>query len=92
MAPYWEEAVHALRGLPYVIDIRNIGLVAGIELQSIPGQPTARAVEAFKRCWERGVLVRTTGDTIAMSPPLIISRAQVDELVGTVADVLRTLP
>jgi beta-alanine--pyruvate transaminase len=89
MAPYWEEAVHALRGLPHVIDIRNIGLVAGVELEPVPGQPTARAVEVFKRCWERGVLVRTTGDTVAMSPPLIISRAQVDELVGTLAEVLQ---
>jgi beta-alanine--pyruvate transaminase len=92
LAPYWEDAVHALRGLPHVIDIRNIGLVAGIELQPIAGQPTARAVDAFRRCWDRGVLIRTTGDTIALSPPLIITRAQVDELVGTLADVLRTLP
>jgi beta-alanine--pyruvate transaminase len=89
LAPYFEQAVHSLRELPHVIDVRNLGLVAGVELESIPGKPTARAFQAFLRCFEKGILVRTTGDIIALSPPLIVSRQQIDELVGTLADVLR---
>jgi len=76
---------------PHVIDVRNLGMVAGIELEPIPGKPTARAFEAFLRCFEKNVLIRTTGDTIALSPPLIISKQQIDELVGTISDVLRDL-
>ena len=88
MAAYWEQAVHSLKGLPGVIDLRNYGLIAGIELEPIPGKPTARAYDVFLRCFERGVLVRTTGDIIALSPPLIIERSHVDEIFGTLADVL----
>jgi beta-alanine--pyruvate transaminase len=92
LAPYWEQGAHSLRGLPHVIDIRNVGLVAGIELESIPGKPTARAFEAFLRAWQKGVLIRTTGDTIALSPPLIIQKAQIDQLFDTVREILQTLP
>jgi beta-alanine--pyruvate transaminase len=91
LAGYFAEAVHSLRGLPHVIDIRNLGLVAGIELESIPGKPTARAYEIFTRCFfEIGILIRTTGDTIALSPPLIISRDQIDELVGKLALAIKS--
>jgi beta-alanine--pyruvate transaminase len=89
MAPYWEEAVHSLRDAPGVIDLRNYGLIGAIELDPLPGKPTARAFQAFLDCFERGVMVRTTGDTIALSPPLIIERSHVDELFGTLGDVLR---
>ncbi len=92
LAPYWENAVHSLKGLPHVVDIRNIGLVAGIELEPIPGKPTARAFEAFLRAYEKGVLIRTTGDTIALSPPLIIEKAQIDRIFETISDILKTLP
>lgn len=91
LAGYWEEAMHSLRELPHVIDIRNMGLVAGIELKSIPGQPTARAFDAFLRCYEQGLLIRTTGDIIALSPPLIIEKAQIDEMVGILTDVLKEI-
>jgi beta-alanine--pyruvate transaminase len=91
MAPYFEEAAHSLRGLPHVIDIRNIGLVAGIELAPRPGKPGARAYEAFVKCYENGLLTRTTGDIIALSPPLIIERGQVDELFAKLAAVLKTI-
>ena len=90
LAPYWEEAAHALKGSPHVIDIRNLGLVAGIELESRPGKPGARAFDVFLKAFEKGVLIRTTGDTIALSPPLIISKAQIDELFGVLADILKT--
>jgi beta-alanine--pyruvate transaminase len=89
MAPTFEDALHSLKGLPHVIDVRNIGLVGGIELAPIAGQPGKRAFDVFLECWERGVLIRTTGDTIALSPPLIIEKPHIDEIVGTVADVLK---
>ena len=86
----FENALHSLRGLPHVIDVRNIGLVGGVELESIPGSPGKRAFDVFLACWERGVLIRTTGDTIALSPPLIIEPEHIAHIVGTLADVLRT--
>jgi len=89
MAPYFEDALHSLKGAPNVIDVRNIGLVGGIELDPIPGQPGKRAFDAFLHCWERGALIRTTGDTIALSPPLIIEKEHIDELVGIVAGALK---
>lgn len=91
LAPYFQEAVHSLREMPYVIDIRNMGLVAGIELEPRPGKPTERAFKTFLRCYEQGLLIRTTGDIIALSPPLIISKAQIDELVGVLGGALREL-
>jgi beta-alanine--pyruvate transaminase len=91
LAPYWEEAVHSLKGLPFVIDVRNLGLVAGIELESIPGQPTARAFECFLRCYERDVMVRTTGDIIALSPPLIIEKPEIDRIIETIKEVITTM-
>jgi beta-alanine--pyruvate transaminase len=90
LAPYLEDAVHSLAGLPHVIDVRNFGLVAAVELEPIAGKPTARAFDAFLRCYERNALIRTTGDTIALSPALIVEKSQIDQLVGTVADVLKT--
>jgi beta-alanine--pyruvate transaminase len=91
LAPYFEQAIHGLRELPHVIDVRNLGLVAGIELEPRPGKPTARAFNAFLRCYEKGLLIRTTGDIIALSPPLIISRAQIDEMVAILGGVLREI-
>ena len=91
LAPYFEQAVHSLREMPNVIDIRNIGMVAGIELEPKPGKPTERAFKTFLKCYDKGVLIRTTGDIIAISPPLIISKAQIDELVGTIGDTLREI-
>ena len=89
MAPCFEDALHSLKGLPNVIDVRNIGLVGGIELAPIAGSPGKRAFDAFLACWERGVLIRTTGDTIALSPPLVIENSHIDQIVGTIADVLK---
>ena len=91
LAPYWQEALHALSDHPHVIDIRTIGLIGAVELQPIAGEPTKRAFQAFLDAYEKGILIRTTGDIIAMSPPLIIDRAQIDTLVGTLGDVLKRL-
>ena len=89
MAPAFEAAVHGLRGLPHVIDIRNYGLVAGIELDPIAGSPGARAFGVYLKCFERGLLIRTTGDVIAISPPLVIEQKHIDELIGVLSQVLR---
>lgn len=91
IAPYWEEALHSLKGLPHVIDIRNLGLIGAVELEPIAGEPTKRAFSAFLSAYDRNILIRTTGDIIAMSPPLIIERAHIDRLVGTLSDVLKRL-
>lgn len=90
LAPYWQDAAHSLGGAPHVVDVRNIGLVAGVELQSRPGKVGARAFDVFLKAFEKGLLIRTTGDTIALSPPLIISKAQIDEIFGIIADILKT--
>ena len=85
---YWENAAHALNGAPHVIDIRNIGLVAGVELESRPGKIGARAFDVFLKAFEKGLLIRTTADTIALSPPLIISKDQIDQIFATLAEIL----
>ncbi|MCV6823927.1 MULTISPECIES: aspartate aminotransferase family protein [Halocynthiibacter] len=91
MAEYWQEALHSLKGLPHVIDIRNMGLIGAVELEPIAGEPTKRAFNAFLEAYDKGVLIRTTGDIIAMSPPLIIEKEHIDQLIGTLADVLKSL-
>ncbi len=83
MAPYWQEAVHSLRDARHVIDIRNIGLIGGIELEPRPGAATARAQEVFDRCWDKGLMIRVTGDIVAMSPPLIVEKTHIDRIVET---------
>jgi beta-alanine--pyruvate transaminase len=89
LAKQFEDAAHSLRESPNVIDIRNIGLVAGIELAPRPGAPGARAYEIFVRAFEKGILIRTTGDTIALSPPLIVEPAHIDQLVTTLRQLIK---
>jgi beta-alanine--pyruvate transaminase len=89
MAAKFETAVHSLRGLPHVVDIRNYGLVAGIELEPIAGSPGARAFGVYLECFERGLLIRTTGDIIALSPALIIEDAHIDELSAVLGAALK---
>lgn len=88
---YWEDALHSLKDHPNVIDIRNIGLIGAIELEPIPGAPTKRAFAAFLDAYEHGLLMRTTGDTIALSPPLIIEKSHIDEIVDILGGVLKRL-
>jgi len=88
-APVFEQAVHSLRGLPHVIDVRNYGLVAGIELDPIVGSPGKRAFDVYLKCFERGLLIRTTGDIIALSPALIIEPKHIDELVTILSQALK---
>jgi len=89
LAGEWESAVHSLRGLPHVIDVRNFGLIGAVELEPRAGKPGARAFEVFLKCFERGVMVRQTGDVIAMSPPLIIESKQIARIVETLTSVIR---
>jgi beta-alanine--pyruvate transaminase len=91
LAGYWEDAAHSLKGQRHIIDIRTIGLVAGIELEPRPGAPTARAMELFHACFDAGLLVRATGDIIALSPPLIVEKAQIDAMFGTLGELIETI-
>ncbi|MFN3363554.1 MAG: aspartate aminotransferase family protein [Allorhizobium sp.] len=88
IASYWEEKLHSLRDCPNVIDIRNLGLIGAIELKPIDGEPTKRAFNAFLNAYNDGLLIRTTGDIIALSPPLIITHEQIDELFDKLRKVL----
>ena len=91
LADYWENAVHSLKGVRHVIDVRNLGLVAGIELESIAGKPGKRAFDCFIQCYEKGLLIRTTGDIIALSPPLIIEKEHIDRIVEILIGVLQEM-
>lgn len=91
LAPYWEDALHALRDHPNVIDIRNEGLIGAIELSPIEGAPTKRVFQAFLDAYDAGILIRTTGDIIALSPPLIMNKGHIDELIGKLSIVLKNL-
>ena len=91
LSRYFEDALHSLADAPYVTDVRNIGLMGGIDLEPRPGKPTARAFDAFLKSYEMGLLVRTTGDTIAVSPPLIVEEKQIDFIAEIVRDVLKTV-
>jgi beta-alanine--pyruvate transaminase len=91
LAKEWEDAVHSLRDSPNVIDIRNLGLVAGIELQARSGSPGARGYDVFVKAFEKGILIRVTGDIIALSPPLIIEPKEIDQLVTTLREILQSL-
>jgi beta-alanine--pyruvate transaminase len=91
LAKQWEDNLHSLKGLPHVIDIRNLGLVGAIELEPIAGEPTKRAFSAFLQAFEKNLLIRTTGDIIALSPPLIIQPSEIDQLFETLRGILKSL-
>jgi beta-alanine--pyruvate transaminase len=86
---YWIDAAFSLQDHAHVIDIRAMGLVGAVELEPIEGEPTKRAFDAFLKCYERGVLIRTTGDIIALSPPLIVKKSQIDQTFDTIGSVLK---
>jgi beta-alanine--pyruvate transaminase len=90
-AKYFEDAVHSLKGLPNVVDCRNLGLIGAIELAPRPGAVGERGYEVFEKCWDRGVFVRPVGDSVAFCPPLIAQKKHLDQMFGTVAEVLKTV-
>ncbi|MBV6632881.1 MAG: aspartate aminotransferase family protein [Alphaproteobacteria bacterium] len=89
MAPKFEEALHSLKNEPNVIDIRNMGMIGAVELEPVAGTPTKRAYDVFLDCWHNDVVVRFTGDTIAMSPPLIMEEQHIEQLVETLRQAIR---
>jgi beta-alanine--pyruvate transaminase len=91
LSAHFEQAAHTLKGVPFVKDVRNIGLVAGIELESSPGKIGARAFATYLRCYEMGVLVRYTGEIIAISPPLTIEKHEIDRIFSCIAEALTAL-
>jgi beta-alanine--pyruvate transaminase len=91
LAQYFEDGVHSLKGKPHVVDCRNLGLIGAVELAARPGAAGARAYEAFEKCWDKGVFVRPVGDALAFCPPLIAQQKHLDQLFGTVAEVLQTV-
>ncbi len=91
ISPYWEQAVHSLKGLPGVVDVRNYGLVAGIEYEPIAGSPGARGFNTFLKAFDAGILVRAAGDITALSPPLIVEKTHIDELIGKLGEVIKSM-
>lgn len=89
LAPHFEAAVHSLRGSPHVVDIRNIGLAAGLSLAHAPGEPARRPFEVAQRCWQKGFYVRSGADTLQLAPPFVATRSQIDALVNAVGEALR---
>ena len=89
LAPYFEDAIHDLKGLPYVADIRNFGLVGAIQLDPYPSEPTRRSLEVGIDCWERGLYVRFSGDCLALAPPFIAEKEDLDFTFNVLSDVLR---
>lgn len=91
LSPAFENAAHQLENARHVIDVRNLGLVAGIELAPRPDAPGARAAEVFKKCFDQGIMVRYTGDILAVSPPLIVEESQIEEIFRKIGEVLKTV-
>ena len=91
LSDYWQAKAHSLADLDLVIDIRNLGLIAGIELKPRENAPTARAFETFLKAYDAGLLIRTTGDIIALSPPLIIEKEQIDFIFDTLRKIISSL-
>lgn len=91
LARYWEDAIHSLKGSPHLIDIRNYGLIGALEFEPIPGKPGACAFDVYLKCFEKGLLVRQTGDILALSPPLIVERTHIDQIFTTLSEVLKGL-
>jgi beta-alanine--pyruvate transaminase len=88
MAKPFADAIHSLKDLPHVQDVRNLGLVGAVDLESLPGKPGVRAFNVFRRAFEKGILVRVTGDVVALSPPLIIEQSHIDELFSTLGEAI----
>lgn len=89
LTEHWQDAMHSLRGLPNVIDIRAIGLVAGIELSPRPGAAGIRGYDVMVDCFNRGLVLRNSGDSLAMSPPLIVERSHIDDIVAILGDAIK---
>ena len=88
LTPYFENAVHSLKGTRHIIDIRNCGLAAGLTIAAVPGEPAKRPYEIAMRCWEKGFYVRYGGDTIQIAPPFTIAKAEIDSLINVLGEAM----
>ena len=88
LAPYFEQAVHSLKGAKHVLDIRNFGLAAGLTIAPLPGEPAKRPYEIAMNCWKKGFYVRYGGDTIQLAPPFITTPAQIDSLINALGETI----
>jgi beta-alanine--pyruvate transaminase len=89
LGQYFEDCAHALKGLPNVVDVRNYGLMAAVEFAPIPGDPFRRPLDVFDKAFQRGALVRASGMSIAVSPPLILEKKHIDRLFDTLATAIK---
>ncbi len=89
LAPYFEEAIHSLKGLKYITDIRNFGLAGALQIEPYPGEPTRRPWEISMKCWDKGVYVRYGGDTLQLGPPFISEREDIDRLINVLSDAIQ---
>ena len=89
LAPFFEQAVHSLKGAKHVLDIRNIGLAAGLTIEPVPGEPAKRPYEIAMKCWDAGFYVRYGGDTIQLAPPFISEKAEIERLINALGDALQ---
>jgi len=89
LADHWQNALHALKGLPNVIDIRNVGLMGAVELASRKDAVGARGYEVMVECWNKGLYLRNSADSLAMSPPLIVEKSHIDEMMSILSDVIK---
>ncbi len=91
LAPFFEQAVHSLKGAKHVLDIRNIGLAAGLTIAPVPGEPAKRPYEIAMKCWDAGFYVRYGGDTIQLAPPFISEKAEIERLINALGDALQAI-
>jgi beta-alanine--pyruvate transaminase len=89
LASHLENALHGLKGLPHVVDIRNIGLAGAIQLEAYPGEPARRPYEVGLKLWEKGVYIRWGGDTLQFAPPFVCEPSDIEQLCATVGEVLK---
>ena len=88
LAPHFEDALHGLRGARHITDIRNFGLAGALQIDPAPGEPARRPFEIALACWEKGLYVRWAGDTVAMGPPFICEKHQIDEAFNILSDCI----
>jgi len=91
LSPYFEDAVHSLKGLPHIVDIRNFGLCAAIQIEALPGEPARRPFEISMECWKKGLYARYGGDVIALAPPFISEKSDIDFMTNVLNDVISSL-
>jgi beta-alanine--pyruvate transaminase len=91
VAPYFEQAVHSLKGSKYVTDIRNFGLAAGLTIEALPGEPARRPYEIAMKCWDKGMYIRYGADTIQMAPPFVVEKHEIDRMINMLGEAIQSL-